>query len=252
MARIPTSAPADVQNTFKDLWAEIDRLKAAAGLNTDLHGRRVINAGDAIESTDYVTKRQLETHLGAGAQGNGDFVNITVHALARILGTLLMPGLTDGSKHHGLLYVDEAGQVTINEDGAFALDLNLVDGYLELGYDLIVKFFSRAGIGSPTDSVITLRDHAGTGFNGLILGPSQSSSFPGLFPNGSTLEVKKGDGGSFTIIRADKFQWMSSPNYTHSNVTTLRGGDFSTLNASDVRSVLGSLIEDLIAVGILS
>lgn len=57
--RVPVSASADVQQSFREVWAELDKLGAQGNANIDLHGRRIINAGDAVQQTDYVTKRQL-------------------------------------------------------------------------------------------------------------------------------------------------------------------------------------------------
>jgi hypothetical protein len=53
MIRIPASLPPDVRLAFGDVRDEFARLTASS--NTDLHGRRLINAGDAIDPFDYVT-----------------------------------------------------------------------------------------------------------------------------------------------------------------------------------------------------
>jgi hypothetical protein len=56
--RIPESASQDLKEVIKDLWRNIDLLLGVR--NVDWHGRRVINAGDAVDPQDYVTKQQVE------------------------------------------------------------------------------------------------------------------------------------------------------------------------------------------------
>jgi hypothetical protein len=46
-------------------------------------------------------------------------------------------------------------------------------------------------------------------------------------------------------------QAFPKPPYVATNVTTLRTGDFSALVAADVRSILGTLIQDLRELGVL-
>lgn len=56
--RIPASASPDVQGAFRELWTAFNPLLMR---NVDFTGRRITNAGDAIEPRDYVTKIQLDT-----------------------------------------------------------------------------------------------------------------------------------------------------------------------------------------------
>lgn len=62
--RIPESADPDLKEVLKDLWANIDRLLGSR--NVDWHGRRIINAGDAVDLQDYVTLAQLTGEAEAG------------------------------------------------------------------------------------------------------------------------------------------------------------------------------------------
>jgi hypothetical protein len=61
MARIPTNAPYDVQQSLREVWAAIDRV--LGGDNLDFTGRRIINAGRAQGDLDYVTKVDLTAAL---------------------------------------------------------------------------------------------------------------------------------------------------------------------------------------------
>lgn len=71
--RVPQTAPADVQQAFRDVWDAMDGVLGAK--NLDLHGRRIINAGDAIDGSDYVTKRTVtsvvQTELAATPKDSG-------------------------------------------------------------------------------------------------------------------------------------------------------------------------------------
>lgn len=67
--RIPESANQDLKEVIKALWLEIDRLSGVR--NVDWHGRRITNAGDAVEPGDYVTLRQLG---GTAVVGRGGVI----------------------------------------------------------------------------------------------------------------------------------------------------------------------------------
>jgi hypothetical protein len=203
--RIPSSAPPDVQEAFREVWSTLDRTASPLGsVNVDLKGKRIINAGSAVDAFDYVTKGEIATRL-ADFGLNPTFDTVTVRQTARILGTLSLPRLTDGTAHHAILFVDSSGRVAVNEDGAFALDLNLALGRLELGYDLVVKFFNRSGLASPADAILTMTDHAGTGFNRLVFGPA-TNAVPALAGNGTTLGAVLGDGSASTKFRAKSLE----------------------------------------------
>lgn len=63
MIRIPTSAAPDVQQAFRDTQAQLSLLLGSANIN--LHGRRVINAHDAIDPSDYTTRAELDRLVSA-------------------------------------------------------------------------------------------------------------------------------------------------------------------------------------------
>jgi hypothetical protein len=199
--RIPPSAAPDVQQSLREVWQAIDTLLLQHGLNIDLQGRRVINAGDGVQPTDYVTKEQLDRAAGPAATKNAVFDSLVVRVLARILGTLYLPQFSDGSKHHAILFVDATGAVAVQEDGAFALDLNLTDGLLELGYGLILRWFNQAGIGSAAVDVVNVTDHLGaSNLLRFVIGLDDATGIS-LTKNGSTLEIRvAGAGGALTDL----------------------------------------------------
>jgi hypothetical protein len=198
--RIPPSASADERLAWQELWAAVDGLRTKAELNLDLHGKRIINAGPAINPLDYVTKQQLDVAAGPAASQDGDFQTLVVHVLARILGNLYLPRFSDGTKHHAILFVDSNGAVAVQEDDAQALDLNITDSLLELGYGLIVRWFNQAGIGSPAVDVVNVTDHLGaTSILRFVLGLDDASGIS-LTKNGSTLEIRLGGGGALTDL----------------------------------------------------
>lgn len=198
--RVPTSAQPDQQAAWGEVWAAIDALRTQQTLNLDLHGKRIINAGPAVDPLDYVTKHELDVAAGPAASKDGDFQKLVVHVLARFLGNVYLPRFSDGTKHHAILFVDSNGAVAINEDGAFALDLNLTDGLLELGYGLIVRWFNQAGIGSPAVDVVNVTDHLGaTNILRLVIGLDDATGIS-LTKNGSTLEIRLGGGGALTDL----------------------------------------------------
>jgi baseplate structural protein gp10 len=55
--KFPIGASQEVQEAFHKIWMKID--SALGTKNVDWRGRRIINAGDAVQDGDYVTKRQL-------------------------------------------------------------------------------------------------------------------------------------------------------------------------------------------------
>lgn len=222
--RVPPDAPADVQQAFRDVWATLDRLTGAGGRNLDLRGRRVVNAGTAIGQFDGVTKTDLEGAQGASSDdaGSGVFLRITVRQLAEILGKLLLPRLTDGSKHHVVLWVDGSGFVSGVNDGGDCLAYNDVDHFLELGFDMKIKWVSALSeIGSPADGVITFSNNAGSGIR-LVLGPSASASHPALKKSSAELQARLGDDSAYADFRCK--------NLTADNVpTTGAAADFTDL-----------------------
>jgi hypothetical protein len=92
--KIPASAAADVQQSFRDVWATL--APWTGGANLDFHGRRIINAGSAIADFDYVTLADLrralakiETEIEAPAPGTKQtFYGTHAQRLARAPNTV--------------------------------------------------------------------------------------------------------------------------------------------------------------------
>lgn len=63
MITIPVDAPVSVQAAFRQVGTILAQWDG--GRNIDLHGRRIINAGDAHAGQDYVTQTQLQAAVGA-------------------------------------------------------------------------------------------------------------------------------------------------------------------------------------------
>jgi len=55
--KIPIGASQDVQTSFREVWQVLDRLTTQ---DLNLQGRRIINLGNAIASTDAVSRRQAD------------------------------------------------------------------------------------------------------------------------------------------------------------------------------------------------
>jgi hypothetical protein len=87
--RFPLDAPRDVQEAFREVWEILDRVSGSR--NVDWKGRRVINAGDAVQEGDYVTLRQVT------AQGSTliNALNASVRRLEVLIRTIIP--LTDPS-----------------------------------------------------------------------------------------------------------------------------------------------------------
>jgi hypothetical protein len=61
--RIPSNAAPEVQAALREVWAAIDRLAGAR--NVDMSGRRIINAGAAVDTADYATLGDVEDRVAA-------------------------------------------------------------------------------------------------------------------------------------------------------------------------------------------
>ena len=258
--RIPPTASPEVQAAFRDVEAALQKLGVASNLNRDLGGRRFVNAGEAVDPTDLVTKRQLDqAATGASGAFSGDNLtvrNLIVRGIARFLGPIFTI-LSDA----GVVYVDAQGRLQSDPDN---LSYRYTVGAVRLGLAIIFRWHHGIEFRSTADvlSVTGENNDAGTAINRITIGPATTAA-PALKRNGANLDVRLGDDSNYTDIeaatvtgaflralgssgcQADKFDLNGKQTYTPSNVTTLRTGDFSSLSAADVRSVLGTLIKDL-------
>ena len=60
--RIPATAPPEIQDAFREVWAVLDQL---SGTNTNFNQRRLSNVGSPVEPFDVVTLDHLNTKLRA-------------------------------------------------------------------------------------------------------------------------------------------------------------------------------------------
>jgi hypothetical protein len=253
MSRIPLNASQDVQQAFRELWLELDRIRRQAQPNLNLSGKRVMNAGDGQQLDDLATVGQVQRAVtrGGGAASGDDLSVRSLKVAGRALflaGQIFIPVFTDGSSHHCILWVDANGAIAVDEEH---LSYNDATNELELGFATRVRFLNSASVGSPDPGYLSLGNAHDTGFTMLILGPTRSAAFPGLRRNGTTLEVLLGDESDLTNVKAQLFIPKNRHTYSPSNVTARRTGDFSLLTPDEVRDVVGTLIQDLQDAGLL-
>ena len=88
--RIPLSAAPDVAQCLREIWQTLDTLNTQTHLQVvDLRGRRIVNAGNGMDSGDYVTVAQLAERSGSNASNeNPVVITITVKQLTRLLGMI--------------------------------------------------------------------------------------------------------------------------------------------------------------------
>lgn len=65
--RVPADASQAVREAIRDIHAELARLGSSASQNKDYRGARVMNAGDGVADTDYVTVRQHQETADASS-----------------------------------------------------------------------------------------------------------------------------------------------------------------------------------------
>lgn len=196
--RIPIDAPVEVQQAFRELWAAIERTQ---GKNVDLHGTRLMNAGDSVGPSDYVTQRELTAALAdASADTSGSSTDQeTFRSTVTFLGIVRFPAFSDGSAHHCILFVDENGDLAVDEDH---LSFNQSANIVNVGFATLIEWFHQANISSPAANVVAVNhaaDIAGP-FLRFVLGPDDATGIA-LVKNGTQLEIRQaGGGGALTTL----------------------------------------------------
>lgn len=283
MSRIPATASSEIQQSFRELWAELDELKG--GRNIDLKGRRIINAGEATDATDYVTLGQAQKLTGASSEGSdtGIFSNLLVKLKSVLRGIVYIPKLQDA----GIVFCKSGGELATDET---KLSWRYSNDSLRLYNAAVLRWHHRIEIRCPSDTVMELsgEDYEVTqNFNRLALGKATSSypalkrngvelevvkgddsalttcraarfdggaagsTAPAWVPNGSTWDASKIDGSGYTSVQALKFVMSVQQTYTPTNVTTDRSYDANATTLDEVADVLGTLIADLQTAGLI-
>lgn len=203
--RFPPSATPDEQQAWRDVWAAIDALRVKAELNLDLHGKRVINAGDAVQQSDYVTKRQFDaattTTAADGATGGvtvaGEFRDLLVHGLARFLGAVIVGDALDAC-----VLFTEHGTLSGDQDN---LSWRYTSNTLRFGPATRLKWHHGAELknNEPGGGLVILEltgeDEGATSVCLLAFG-AVGAGAPGLKPNGATLEVRLANDSAYANL----------------------------------------------------
>lgn len=106
--RIPRDAPPEVRETFQQIQTILTRLTGDRNINH--HGRRTINAGDAVDAKDYVTLRQLQRLLTESIAASGGGEQSVTQPGSVLVPPILIVGFTEGS----VLFVGSGGQAAQN------------------------------------------------------------------------------------------------------------------------------------------
>lgn len=204
--RFPPSATPDEQQAWRDVWTAIDALRAKAELNLDLHGKRVINAGDAVQQSDYVTKRQFDAATATGSTADeaaggpgvsGEFRDLLVHHLARFLGEVVFVDALDAC-----LLFTEHGTLSGDQDN---LSWRYTSNTLRFGPATRLKWHHGAELknNEPGGGIVILEltgeDEGATSVCLLAFG-AVGAAAPGVKPNGATLEVRLADNSAYANL----------------------------------------------------
>lgn len=264
--RIPVSLPADAQQALRDVWAALDTLLKG---NVDLHGRRLMNAGPAVDDRDYVTKGEISSG-GAGDITNPTFQTLTVRGRARIGGALLNPALDDG----GIVFAKVDGELATDVD---ELSYRYTNGSLRLGPTVNIRWHHFAEIRSGSTGVLELsgEDHnVSNAFARLAFG-LDDASHPAIVVNGDGLDVRVGGGAgalsdltvdnlfanniaasgsspTFADVTADHFIATAPETYVPTTPGPRRTFNTATVTLPELAEVVATLINDLATLGLVN
>jgi hypothetical protein len=218
VSRIPPSAAPDVQESLRAAWAEIDRLKAAAG-NRNAAGSRTINAGDAVDSSDYVTLGQLRRLISDTRFGDDLVLNsLTVNGTATLEASVFIAQLQDA----GIVFAKAGGELATDVDN---LSWRYTNSSVRLGGSVDLRWHHGAELRSANPGVLEIsgEDHdVSAALSRVALG-LDDNAHPALVTNGGALDIRRGGpGGALTDL--------ACATLTASNVTQAGGtGKFSTV-----------------------
>jgi hypothetical protein len=246
---------AALQQTIRSLQMRLERLeRQTAGLNVDLHGRRLTNLGRGVESTDAVTRGQLEAVRRESTSASGD--DLTVKTLEvterlRVLGSVFIPLLEEA----GIVFAKDGGELAADEDWSYRFsngDVRLAtDKRFRWHHGVWLRCISIPGtscvlvIGGEDDDTTTPIVRIAIGID--------DSSHPAIVRHGTGLKLMQG-GGSATYSEwtAAKYNAATPATYTVSNVSTDRSYDANATTTDELADVLGTLIADLRALGLVA
>lgn len=104
----------EVNQVFKQIWDILDQLVTR---NIDLKSRRVINASDSLDDTDYTTKREVMALLSRAAQTSDptELKILTIRLLTVLNGSINMQS---SNLHMNGNTLDMTAGGTVNLNGA--------------------------------------------------------------------------------------------------------------------------------------
>ncbi len=249
--RVPTSADPDVQQAFREIWTALDRL--AGSRSVDLHGRRVINAGQTIDPFDYATLDDLrQAMLDTGLPEAAIFQTLTVRGTTRLNGQTFVRRLEDA----GIVFAKVGGRLDTDVDD---LSWRYTNKTVRLGITVTLRWQHGVELRTSGNTVLIVggEDNNVTSQLARIALGLATSSYPSVARNGAGLEAQLADGSALTTMKASemtatKFNKTSPQTYTPSNVTTDRSYDADATTIDELADVLGTLIGDLQAIGLVA
>jgi hypothetical protein len=216
-------------------------------------GRRIINAGDGIDQTDYVTKRQLvAASIGSAVANAVDAIrSLVVSGIARFLSTVFVTTIDDAC----VVFTKAGGELAGDN---VKLSWRYTNDALRLGASVNLRWHHGAELRSATAGVLELsgEDHdVSNNFIRIAFG-LDDTSHPALQRNGTGLEIRRAGGGVLTdlgakAITADNFIATGRQLYNETIGGTRRTFDSTTVTLSQLAEVVGTMIEDLDAIGLM-
>jgi hypothetical protein len=154
---------------------------------------------DAVQGTSYDAALMVSNQTGAVGWKNGIYFSASngvfpLDSTATVLktsGASFTNGI-DFSSNTITGYAWQSPGFTVTGIGVV-----YIGQQLQMGSNIGIDWQGRSLLSSPADGKLLMTNQASTGFTGLQLGGT-TSSFPGLFVNGSKLETKVADGSADT------------------------------------------------------
>jgi hypothetical protein len=215
--KIPSNANPEIQGAFREVWDTLNRFNSK---DINLNGRRIINAGSAVEGSDYIRSADAESAFGFNvvynklkAAGLDDFpgqLRELQPSKVTIVTSTTTPRQTDSGKLFyetdtgALKFCTGSGYVTITYNfsaGTYVTRpsaTTLSDGVIYYSTDSTTLFIVNTGAwvylaGAFVDTLAYIPT-LGTGDADFIFFPTDYEHF--LRWTGAAWQFKKGDDGS--------------------------------------------------------